>query len=142
VKSSIFNFILLCFVVFNLVSCGKREDRNKIINRTENEEKIVDAVNQKTDDEIPADSLLEQKINCAVKGICDALEAQSADSSIINEILPITSEILKEKTGDLAKLDCNEFRTYMKTMMLQRINGVIKNESQWGQQLREYLNKL
>jgi hypothetical protein len=126
-----------------LVSCGKREGGNKIISRAEKEEEgIVDKADQEICDEIPTDSSSKLKIDCAVKGMYNGLADQNADSSLINGILPITNKILREKTENLAKLECNELKIYMKMMMLKRINGGIKNESQWGQQLEEYLNKL
>ncbi|GMO55403.1 MAG: hypothetical protein Ta2C_10200 [Candidatus Endomicrobiellum trichonymphae] len=49
---------------------------------------------------------------------------------IINGVLSITNEILREKAEKLATLNCDKLRTGMKMTTIEKIKGGIKNKSQ------------
>ncbi|WP_158302848.1 hypothetical protein [Candidatus Endomicrobiellum trichonymphae] len=58
------------------------------------------------------------------------MDEQKSDLHIINGVLSITNEILREKAEKLATLNCDKLRTGMKMTTIEKIKGGIKNKSQ------------
>ncbi|GHT09829.1 hypothetical protein AGMMS49532_08760 [Endomicrobiia bacterium] len=58
------------------------------------------------------------------------VDEQKSDLHIINGVLSITNEILREKAEKLATLNCDKLRTGMKMTTIEKIKGGIKNKSQ------------
>ncbi|GHT07086.1 hypothetical protein AGMMS5026_06410 [Endomicrobiia bacterium] len=58
------------------------------------------------------------------------VDEQKSDLHIINGVLSITNEILREKAEKLATLNCDKLRAGMKMTTIEKIKGGIKNKSQ------------